>query len=176
MPAERFVEALNGQIARELGASQQYLAVAIWYDAQTLPRLARLFYDQSVEERTHALMMAQYLLESDVEPRIPGVRDPRQDFADLVEPIALALEQERKVTEQISDLTGIARDERDYVSEQFMQWFLKEQVEEIDLMSSLLAVAERSKERPMEIEQYIAREAVGADEPDPAAPPAAGAA
>jgi ferritin len=103
------------------------------------------------------------------------VRDPRHDFADLVEPIALALEQERKVTEQISDLTGIARDERDYVSEQFMQWFLREQVEEIDLMSSLLAVAERSKERPMEIEEYIERESIGGDQSDPAAPPEAGA-
>jgi ferritin len=175
MPVERFVEALNEQIARELGASQQYLAVAIWYDHQTLPRLAKLFYDQSLEERTHGLMMAQYLLDSEIRPRIPGLRDPRQDFADFVEPIALALEQERKVTDQISELTGIARDERDYVSEQFMQWFLREQVEEIDLMSSLLAVAERSKERPMEIEQYIARESVGADEADPAAPPEAGA-
>jgi bacterioferritin B len=175
MPAERFVEALNEQIARELGASQQYLAVAIWYDNQTLPRLAKLFYDQSIEERSHGLMMARYLLDSDIRPRIPGVRDPRHDFADLVEPIALALEQERKVTEQISDLTGIARDERDYVSEQFMQWFLREQVEEIDLMSSLLAVAERSKERPMEIEEYIERERLGASEDDPAAPPEAGA-
>jgi ferritin len=92
-----------------------------------------------------------------------------------VEPIGVALEQERKVTEQISGLTAIARDEGDYVSEQFMQWFLREQVEEIDLMSSLLAVAERSKERPMEIEEYIAREGLGTGEADPAAPPEAGA-
>jgi ferritin len=176
MPAERFVEALNEQIAREFGASQQYLAVAIWYQDQTLPRLAKLFYEQSIEERSHALMMAQYLLDSDIRPRIPGVRDPRQDFSDLVEPIAVALEQERKVTDQISELTSIARDERDYVSEQFVQWFLKEQVEEIDLMSSLLSVAERSKDRPMEIEEYIAREGIGAAEADPAAPPAAGGA
>jgi ferritin len=175
VPAERFVEALNEQIAREFGAAQQYLAVAIWYEHQTLPRLAKLFYEQALEERTHALMMAQYLLDSEVRPRIPGVRDPRQDFSDLVEPIGVALEQERKVTEQISALTAIARDEGDFVSEQFMQWFLKEQVEEIDLMSSLLAVAERSKDRPMEIEEYIAREGLGTGEADPAAPPEAGA-
>jgi bacterioferritin B len=177
MPAERFVAALNDQIARELSASQHYLAAAIYYDDETLPRLARLFYDQAVEERDHALMMARYLLESGLRPRVPGVGEPRQDFADFVEPIRVALEQERRVTEQISELAAVARDERDLVSEQFMHWFLKEQVEEIDLFSSLLAVAERSRERVMDLEDYIAREGIGADAgSDPTAPPIAGAA
>jgi bacterioferritin B len=173
MPAERFVEALNEQIAREFGASQQYLAVAVWYDRETLPRLAKLFYDQALEERAHGLMMARYLLDSGLRPRVPGAREPKADFSDLVEPIRIALEQEHKVTDQISDLARIARDEGDLVSEQFMQWFLKEQVEEIDLMSSLLAVAERSHERPMEIEEYIAREGLGGED-DATAPPVAG--
>jgi ferritin len=105
---------------------------------------------------------------------IPAVSEPRRDFADFVEPIRIALEQERKVTEQISQLTAIAREEGDYVSEQFNSWFLKEQVEEIDLFSSLLAVAERSRERPMDVEDYIAREGIGGDTEDPTAPPVAG--
>jgi ferritin len=175
MPADRFVESLNEQIAREFGAAQQYLAVAVWYDEQTLPRLAALFYDQANEERGHALMMARYLLDSGISPRVPGVREPRGDFSDFAEPIAVALEQERKVTDQISELAAVARKEDDYVSEQFMQWFLKEQVEEVDLMSSLLAVAERSRERPMDVEEFIAREGFGGDEADPTAPPVAGA-
>jgi ferritin len=174
VPAARFVEALNEQIEREFGAAQQYLALAVWYDRQTLPRLASLFYDQAAEERTHALMMARYLLDSGLSPRIPGVREPRGEFADFVEPIRVALEQEQKVTTQISDLAQVARDEGDHVSEQFMQWFLREQVEEIDLMSSLLAVGERSRERPMDLEDFIAREGIGADGDDPSAPPAAG--
>jgi ferritin len=175
MPADRFVEALNAQIAREFGASQQYLAVAVWYDDQTFPRLAGLFYTQALEERDHALMMVKYLIDSGVRPTIPGTSEPKRDFADVVEPVRVALEQERNVTGQISELAAIARDERDYVSEQFMQWFLKEQVEEVDLFSSLLAVAERSRERPNEIEEYIAREAVGGGAADPSAPPVAGA-
>jgi ferritin len=175
MPADRFIEALNEQIAREFGAAQQYLGVAVWYDEQTLPRLASVFYDQSNEERGHALMMARYLLDSGIRPRVPGVKEPRGDFADFVEPIRVALEQEHKVTDQISALAAVAREEGDYVSERFMQWFLKEQVEEIDLMSTLLAVAERSRERPMDVEDFIAREGVGAEEEDPTAPPPAGA-
>jgi ferritin len=176
MPAERFVEALNEQIGREFGASQQYLAVAVWYEDQTLPRLAQLFYDQSVEERGHGLMMAKYLLDSGLLPRVPAVSEPRPHFADMVEPIRLSLEQERKVTAQISELASIARDERDYVSEQFMHWFLKEQVEEVDLMTTLLDTAERARDRPLDLEDFIAREGIGGgEETDPAAPPAAGA-
>ncbi len=176
MPAERFVEALNEQIGREFGASQQYLAVAVWYEDQTLPRLAQLFYDQSVEERGHGLMMAKYLLDSGLLPRVPAVSEPRSQFADLVEPIRLSLEQERKVTAQISELASIARDERDYVSEQFMHWFLKEQVEEVDLMTTLLDTAERARDRPLDLEDFISREGIGGgEESDPTAPPAAGA-
>ena len=101
--------------------------------------------------------------------------EPRPQFADMVEPIRLSLEQERKVTQQISELAAIAREERDYVSEQFMHWFLKEQVEEIDLMTTLLDTAERSRDRPLDLEDFIAREGIGGgDESDPTAPPAAG--
>jgi ferritin len=174
MPADRFVAALNDQIGREFAASQQYLAAAIWYEDQTLPRLAHLFYEQAVEERGHALMMAKYLLDMGTRPTTPGVSEPRGDFADIVEPIAIALEQERKVTDQISELASIARDERDFVSEQFVQWFLKEQIEEIDLMSTLLDTAERSRDRPLDIEDFIAREGIGGDAEDPTAPAAAG--
>ncbi len=171
MPAERFVAALNDQIEREFAASQQYLAAAVYYEDETLPRLAQLFYDQSVEERGHALMMAKYLLDLGVRPRVPGVTAPRGDFADFVEPIAIALEQEQKVTDQISELASIAREERDFVSEQFVQWFLKEQVEEIDLMSTLLTTAERARERPLDIEEFIAREGIGGDEAEDASAP-----
>ena len=175
MPAEPFVSALEEQIGRELSASQQYLAVAVYYEDETLPRLAQLFYDQSTEERGHALMMIKYLLDSDIQPTIGAVSAPRSGFKDLVDPIALSLEQEKKVTEQISQLVAIAREEGDFVSEQFMQWFLKEQVEEIDLMSTLLTAAERTRERPMDLEDFIAREGLGGDEEsDPTAPPAAG--
>ena len=176
MPADRFIEALNEQIGSEFGSSHQYLAAAIWYDNQTLPRLAKIFYHQALEERQHGLMMARYLLDWGLRPRVPGIREPRQEFADFVEPITKALEQERRVTDQISKLAMIAREENDYVSEQFMHWFLKEQVEEIDLFLSLQEVAERSRDRVMDVEEYIARENVGSHGDDPTAPGAAGGA
>jgi ferritin len=176
MAAPRFIERLNEQIAYEFAASQQYIANAVFYDAQTLPRLAAFFYAQAVEERNHAMMMVRYLLDSDAEVKIPAVAAPETEFGDVVAPVALGLDQERRVSDQIAALTGVAREEGDYLSEQFVQWFLKEQVEEVASMSSLLAVAQRSGDNPMQIEDYLAREHAGQGAPDPTAPPAAGGA
>ena len=80
MAATRFAERLNGQIANEFAASQQYIAIAIYYDAQTLPRLAAFFYQQAIEERNHALMMVQYLLDADAVVEIPGVAAPTTEL------------------------------------------------------------------------------------------------
>ena len=176
MAAARFVDRLNHQIAYEFAASQQYVANAVYYDAQTLPRLAAFFFQQAIEERNHAMMMVQYLLDADEPVTIPGVDAPESAFDDIVAPVALALEQERRVSGQIGELMGVARGENDYLSEQFMQWFLKEQVEEVSSMSSLLAVVERSADSPMQIEDYLAREHAQSDGPDPTAPTAAGGA
>ncbi len=176
MPASRFVERLNEQIAYEFAASQQYVANAVHYDAETLPRLAAFFHAQALEERNHAMMMVQYLLDADADVKIPGVAAPETGFADVVAPIALALEQERRVSDQIAALVGIAREESDFQSEQFMQWFLKEQVEEVASMSALLKVAERTAGSPMTIEDYLVREHPGDGGNDPTAPAAAGGA
>ena len=171
-----FPDGLNEQVGHEFSASQQYVAIAVYYDAQTLPRLAAHFYRQAVEERNHAMMIVQYLLDSDEPIVIPGVEAPQTEFADVVEPVRLALEQEKRVTEQISDLAKLARTEGDLVGEQFLHWFLQEQREEISSMAALLTVVERSRDNVMLIEDFLAREVVGDEGADPAAPPAAGVA
>ena len=171
-----FPDGLNEQVGYEFGASQQYVAIAAYYDAQTLPRLAAHFYRQAVEERNHAMMIVQYLLDADEQVVIPGVEAPQTDFADVVEPVRLALEQEKRVTEQISDLAKLARTEGDLVGEQFLHWFLQEQREEISSMAALLTVVERSRDNVMLIEDYLARETAANASVDASAPPAAGGA
>jgi ferritin len=175
----RFPEALNEQIGREFAASQQYVAIAVYYDRETLPQLAAHFYRQAVEERNHAMMIVQYLLDAEHDVRVPGVEAPQAEFADAVAPVALALEQERRVTEQISELAALARNEGDLVGEQFLHWFLQEQREEVASMSALLAVVERaSASNLLLVEEYLARTGASAAEAaaDAAAPPAAGGA
>ncbi len=172
----RFPDALNEQVGNEFGASQQYVAIAAYYDALTLPQLAAHFYRQAVEERNHAMMLVQYLLDADERVVVPGVDAPRTEFADVVEPVRLALEQERRVTEQIATLVKLARDEGELVGEQFLHWFLQEQREEVSSMSALLAVVERSRDNVMLIEEYLARETGSASPLEAGAPPAAGGA
>ena len=86
---------LNDQIRNEFSASQQYIAVAVYYDSQSLPGLAAHFYRQAVEERNHAMMMVQYLLDADEDVLTPGIDAPQTGFADAVAPVALARAPEK---------------------------------------------------------------------------------
>jgi bacterioferritin B len=162
MPSERFVDALNAQVAREFAAAHQYTAIAAYYSGETFPQLASFFYEQADEEREHALKMVNYLLDTNSPVNLTGVDQPRTTFGDHIEPIRLALEQEQSVTVSISELFEVARETRDYRSEQFLDWFLQEQTEEESSMSDLLAVAERTASVPMLLEEYLARETPGA--------------
>jgi ferritin len=172
MPAERFVEALNEQVANEFAASHQYVAVAAFYESQTLPQLAAFFYEQALEERQHAMMMIRYLLDTGSPVMMREVAAPSADFSDHIAPIRSALEQEQRVSTQISELFRTAREEGDYLSEQFVQWFLKEQVEEVATMTELLEVAERVRDFPMTLEEFIAREQPGRGGGEDSAAPA----
>ena len=176
MADQKFADALNRQIGNELAAAQQYMAAAVYYDAEVLPQLAGFFYRQALEERNHAMMMVKFLIDTDQQAIIPGVEAPKMDFADIVAPVAMALEQEKRVGEEINELFKLARESGYFQGEQFLQWFLKEQVEEVASMTDLLAVVERAKDDPLHGEEYLAREKIGDEGKDPAAPETAGGA
>jgi ferritin len=169
-----FASKLNEQIGYEFAASQQYIAVAVHYDSQSLPQLAAHFYRQAVEERNHAMMMVQYLLDADKDVLTPGIDAPQTEFSDVVAPVALALDQEKRVTQQIVELVKLARDEGELVGEQFLHWFLQEQREEVASMTDLLAVVERGKDNLLTVEENLSRSAGGENPLEAGAPPAAG--
>jgi ferritin len=158
--SRKFEELLAHQVGNEFAASQQYIAVAAWFDRQDLPQLAKHFYRQSLEERNHAMMMVRYILDRGLTVTIPGVDPVRNDFSKVEEPLALALAQEQEVTENIKELFAAARAENDALGEQFMLWFLKEQVEEVASMTTLLNIARRA-DNLFDIENFLARERVG---------------
>jgi ferritin len=171
-----FASKLNEQIGYEFGASQQYIAVAVYYDSQSLPQLAAHFYRQAVEERNHAMIMVQYLLDADADIVTPGVDAPQTDFSDVVAPVALALAQEKRVTQQIVELVKLARDEGELVGEQFLHWFLQEQREEVASMTELLAIVERGRDNLLTVEEHLSRSGGGENPLEAGAPPAAGGA
>ena len=171
----RFTDALDAHLVNEFSASQQYIAIAVWYDDQTLPQLARHFYRQAVEERNHAMIIVQYLMDAGAPVTIPGVPAPRLAFGDPIEPVRLALEQEKEVTAQIEALARLAREEGDLVGEQFLAWFLREQREEMASMADLLRTVERAAETNILLaEAYLARATIGDGGHASDAPPAAG--
>ena len=176
MSKTSFVDKLHEQVGNELAAHQQYIALAVWFDGQDLPQLARHFYRQAVEERNHGMMIIQYMLDRDIPVEVPGTPPVRNAFSSPVELIKLALDQEKQVTGQIEELFRLARADGDALGEQFLLWFLAEQVEEVSSMTTLLTIAERAGSNWFDIEDFVAREQVGDGGVDAAAPAAAGGA
>lgn len=170
----KFAELLQAQLRREFTAAQQSLALAVWFDARDLPRLAARFYRQAIDERNHALAMVRYLLDRGRPAPIPGSGEVRNDFSTAHEAIALALDQQRSITADIEALARAARTEEDYLGEQFVAWFLKERVAEVARTSTLLTVVERAAGDLFEVENFLHREAAAGPADAPDMPPVAG--
>ncbi|GAB3717243.1 ferritin [Nocardiopsis nanhaiensis] len=170
----KFHRLLVDQVRHEFTASHQYVAIAAWFDDQDLPQLARVFYEQSLEERDHAMMIVRFLLDYDVTFALPAVDAIETDFAVTRDLVALALRQEREVSDQFQHLAKVARDEGDYTGEQFLQWFIQEQVEEVAKMSTLLNVVDRSNGNLFDVETFVARDMPSEDSGSQGAPGTAG--
>ncbi|MBB6121411.1 ferritin [Nocardiopsis algeriensis] len=170
----KFHRLLVDQVRHEFTASHQYVALAAWFDDQDLPQLARVFYEQSLEERDHAMMIVRYLLDRDIDFALPGVDEIETAFSSPRDLVALALRQEREVSDQFQRLAKVARDEDDYTGEQFLQWFIQEQVEEVAKMSTLLNVVDRANGNLFDVETFVARDMPGEGEGSQNAPATAG--
>jgi len=150
-------DAMNAQIQSEFGASAQYIAIAIYFDDEGLPDLAAFFYRQSEEEREHAMKFVHFLLEAGAKPLIPGLPDMKNEFASASDAVQYALDQEIKVTNQINNIVRIAKAEDDYASHNFLQWFVEEQVEEVDSMSTLLQTIKHAGGTLLLVEDFVRR-------------------
>jgi len=153
----RVVDAMNAQIQSEFSASQQYIAIAVYFDAESLPDLAAFFYRQAEEERMHAMKFVHFLLDTGAKPLIPNTPDLKNSFAGAAEAVDFALNQELKVTDQINNLVKIAREDQDYASLNFLQGFVDEQVEEVDTMTTLLATIKHAGGMLLLVEDFVRR-------------------
>ncbi len=155
---QSMVDALNRQVAEEFGAEAQYTAIALHFDSQTLPKLARYFYAQAAEEEEHALKLLHYINETGGKPIVPAIKEPQNHFENAQEMVQLALDQEMKVTAQINSLVDQAIQENDHLTRQFLQWFVTEQLEEVSTMTALLTTVKRAgEERLLLVEAYLAQ-------------------
>ncbi|WP_063044079.1 ferritin [Nocardia pseudovaccinii] len=173
---EPFPDLLRDQIRRGFTASQQYLAAAVYFDSNRLPQLAGHSYGKSAEHRSHALRMVQYLLDRNLQVQVGGLDDVRSTFESPRGAVVFLLESERARNAQITELARTARTSGDYLGEQFIQWFLKEQVEDVAGMTTLLTVIDRAAGDLFDVEDFIARELRTTARVDISAPRMAGAA
>ncbi len=158
-PSDKLTKAFNQQIGHEMAAYLQYLAVAAYFTAETLPELAKFFFNQADEERTHAMKFLHFLLDVGAEAAIPDIKAPKPRFASAEEAVKLALKNEEKVTGQIYDLVELARGEKSLAAQRFLDWFVVEQQEEEATMSALLATLRRAGESGLlHVEDYLARQ------------------
>lgn len=153
----RIVTAMNAQIQSEFSASQQYIAIAVYFDSQSLPDLAAFFYRQAEEERMHAMKFVHFLLDTGAKPIIPTTPELVNEFESAAEAVSFALEQEEKVTEQINNLVKLSKEDDDYASHNFLQWYVDEQVEEVDSMTTLLDTINHSGGMMLLVEDYVRR-------------------
>jgi ferritin len=157
-PGKKLTEAFHQQIGREMGASMQYIAIANYFAAETLPELAKFFYAQADEEREHAMKFVRFLLDVDAPVVMPATPAPKCEFKSAEECVYQSVEWEKEVTQQIYDLVDLAKKDNDYIALRFLDWFVVEQLEEVSTMSSLLQVVRRAGETGLlHVEEYLAR-------------------
>ena len=155
---QTIADAINRQVVEEFAASDQYLAIALYFDRETLPELSKYFHLQSQEEYDHAMKFLQYLNDAGSQPIIPATPQPKNHFETAEECVQLAIDQELKVTQQINNLVDLAVKENDHLTHQFLQWFVNEQLEEVASTSDLLNVVKRAGEENLFwVEEFLSR-------------------
>ena len=163
--SEAMNASLNGQVGEELGASNHYINIAGYFDEENLPILSAFFFRQSNEERLHALRFVRYVLDAGGKAAIPAIEAGPSEFESAEAAAAAALEWELAVTEMINKLMDQAIKENDHTTQQFLRWFVDEQLEEVSTMEELLGVVQRAGEGGLLfVEQYLA------NQPAPSAP------
>lgn len=156
--SQKINDAINQQIGNEFMASLQYVAIAAYYECEALSQLANFFYGQATEEHDHAMRFVKFVLEAGGKVAIPAIPAPRTEFSSAVEVVKLTLDREIGVTDQINALVHLAKTEKNYITDNFLQWFVREQLEEVSSMDQLHKILERAGESGLlRVEEYLAR-------------------
>jgi bacterioferritin B len=156
--SKKMNEAINRQICYEFSAMLQYVAIASHFVGESLHELAAHFYRQAEEERDHAMRFVKYLLDAGGHVEIGAIPAPQNRFKSAEEAVRLSLDQEMKVTEQINQLVELAIKESDHITQNALNWFVNEQLEEVSSMDSLLKVMQRAgAANLLYVEDYVSR-------------------
>lgn len=152
---QKIVDAFNEQIGNELTNYLQYFAIANYFAGQDLSKIASIYYKQGDEERDHAMRFVNFLVDSGASPVIPQLGRVVNDFATAVDAVQLAYDAEVKTTKQIHDLVDLAAKENAPSAQQFLLWFVEEQVEEIATAQKYLNIVKKAGSNLFLMEAYL---------------------
>lgn len=167
MISDRLTEMINDQIRKEFQSASYYMGMRMYLTREDWPGMARFMEAQALEEATHARKFYAFLDEVDRDAVMPGLEEPRQDFASVEEVFETALEQEQSVTESIHRLFDTAKEEGDYPAISLLEWFVDEQVEEENTFRTILTQIRRLQEEPLalyELDQQLGERSLGGGE------------
>lgn len=154
--SKALADLMNAQVGNELGASNQYVQIASYFDGEALSKLAKFFYDQAEEEREHAMKFVHYLMDVGADLRIDAIPATKPDIGTAEKAFEMSLGWEQEVTGQINAMMDLVIQEKDYASQAFLQWFVTEQVEEVSTMEKMLQVVRKSGEKNiLMVEAYL---------------------
>lgn len=142
--SKKVAAAISKQIGLEFFASMQYEAISAWFKLEGLPRLSGHFAKQASEERDHAHRFMKFLMDAGVGLDLPAIPAPQCEFKSAVEAAKVALDHELKVTDAIKGLFDLAEKEGDRFTQNSLQWFIKEQLEEVSSADELLQMVKRA--------------------------------
>jgi ferritin len=157
LTSQKVIDAINEQIGYEFSAELQYYAIAAHFAAEALPQLSQHFFQQAEEEKGHALRFIKYVVDAGGRVVIPAIDAPKSKFKTPKDAVKLSLDQEIHVTQQINALVNLATKQSDYITINFLQWFLTEQLEEVSSMDNLLKIVERAGNDLLQADEYLAR-------------------
>jgi len=138
MISKQLEKALQLQVEKESYSSAFYLSMASWMDQQGYEGTALFLYRQSDEERAHMLKIFHFINENDGHAMVPKVEEPPAKFKDYLTCFKQVLEQEQAVTRSIHELVTLAMKEKDHAANNFLQWYVSEQMEEETQIKSIL--------------------------------------
>ncbi len=138
MLSKKIESALNNQIEVEAYSSQVYLAMASWADTQGLNGVSKFLYKHSDEERMHMLKLIGFVNERGGQAVIPALKKPKKTYGSVRKVFQEILDHERKVSREINEIVDLTLSEKDYITHNFMQWYVAEQIEEEGLAQNMI--------------------------------------
>jgi len=138
MLSDRMLEVLNTQIKLEGDSSQLYLSMAVWSDKKGMEGVAQFMYGHADEERQHMLKLIRFVSERGGKAIVPAIEMPSNEFNSLKNMFEILLNHEIFVSESINEIVHVSLEERDYASNNFLQWYVSEQIEEEALARTVL--------------------------------------